>query len=743
MLLKRTAACSLLLAGVLAAEAGAQGCIILPPPRPRPIPPPPPPRNYLLQVRSEKVHVVVKNHVAATTLDQVFHNDSGRSVEGTYVFPLPEGAAVWNFSLRAGGKRLEGEVLERDKARRIYEDIVRRLRDPALLEYVGRNAFRAKLFPLPPRGDQQVQLRYSQSLAGDNDTFRYTLPLRMTSGRAQPYEELRVTVSLSSPLPLKGIYSPTHKIQVHRLGERRATVTFGGKQMSPDKDFVLYYTVSRTDVGVNLVTHREPGEDGYFLLLLAPKSEVQTQEVSGKAIVFVCDTSGSMAGDDKLEQVQSALRFCLTNLNQDDRFALVTFSTGTRKFRSTLVGVTPKNVKSALAYVKKLKARGGTDIDTALVTALKLLKNTRGPRLVVFLTDGLPTVGETDPAAILRDVRKANGRGRARLYTFGVGFDVNTHLLDKLAQENHGVSQYVTPKEELEVVLSSFYEKIAYPVLTDVEVDFGAARTYDVYPKPLPDLFKGSQLTVFGRYRKPVRTRLTLTGRIRGKQQRFPVTATFARNKRNGQLPRLWATRKIGYLLDALRLNGDNRELRREIVDLSLEYGIVTPYTSFLIQHDKPRVAVRPQFRQEPPFVPMMEAPSGVRLNATGMPTKASGRGAVLAAQGLGKLKRSQVASEYESISPASRVVGKRRFYLTDGVWIDGRYREGMKTLKVKYLSDAYFQLLHVEGNLGPCLALGRKVRVCVKDVCVDVGPTGKERLTPADLKLIQSRTAG
>jgi Ca-activated chloride channel family protein len=740
---------------VLATAALGQGYIIVPPPGPWPPPPPPrprpfpvPPRDYLLRVKSEKVNVTIKDNVAETAVEQVFHNDLPQRVEGTYMFPLPEEAAISEFAMYVNGKRMEGEVLDRDKARGIYEDIVRQARDPALLEYVGRNAFRARIFPIEPNSDQKIELKYSEPLKGESGTFRYTLPLKVDNCQSQPYEELAVTVKLASKVSLKGLYSPTHEVDVQRDGDRKATVSFEANKAVPDKDFVLYYNLSEKDFGLSLVTHREAGEDGFFMMLLAPKQELQQQEIAGKEIVFVCDTSGSMSGDDKIDQAKSALRFCLKNLNSDDRFALVTFSTEVRTFREQLVAANKQNVQAALEFVDKIKARGGTDIDSALQAALKMMEGKEQTAMVAFLTDGLPTVGETDLGKILENAEKVNKGKRARVFAFGVGFDVNTHLLDTLSGDNGGASQYVKPKEDLEVKLSAFYEKIACPVMADLEVDFGKVRTHDVYPKRLPDLFKGSQLTVFGRYDGTADTAVTLTGTVGGKQQKFAYDAGFPKSERNDCLPRLWATRKVGYLLDAIRLKGDDRELRDEIVKLALEHGIVTPYTSFLVQEDTDRIALRPQFRQPREFQPMLEAPAsttaptrfgsgfgGGGLGAADMAAAKEGEAAVQVAQSVERLKRSNVADELVSRSREMRRVGAKLFYLTDGVWIDGQYATDKQTLKVKYLSDAYFALASANAELAKCFALGDRMVVCWKDRCVEVGPDGKETLSPEELK--------
>lgn len=755
-------------------EAWCQ-CIIVPPPPDRPWPPPRPWRAPL-SVRSEKVSVRIEDQVARTKIEQVFVNEADWRVEGTYVFPLPEEASISEFAMFVDGKRAAGEVLEAGKARRIYEEIVRKMRDPAILEYVGRNAFRAQMFPIPPRGEQKVELEYAQSLKADSNAYRYEFPLvvkepgygspspppppprpirpwddrrgRNFSPALRPRPdaigELVLQVEIESKVPIKGVYSPTHKVDADRKSDHRAVASFEGKDVVPDRSFVLYYTVSPEDFGLSLVSIKPSREDGYFMLLLAPKREIGEKEIADKNVVFVLDTSGSMDGE-KIEEAKRSLKFCLHNLNREDRFDLITFSSTVRTFGDSLSEATKKTVDEAVQFVEEIKARGGTDIHGALTEALKRVKDRERPTMIVFITDGLPTVGETDEEGIVKDVTSSN-RSHARLFAFGVGNDVNTHLLDKLTELNGGASDYLAPEEDLEVRISSFYEKVSYPVLSDLELDYGGAKVYDVFPSVLPDLFKGSQVTVFGRYDKPGEAKLTLRGKLRRRTERFETEVTFTgRGRGNEALPSLWAMRKIGSLLDAIRLKGDNRELRDETIKLSLEHGIMTPYTAFLIQEDKEVVALRPQItnslkggfgggagggglggaqaREQAESVLVHHDTVGARANAGAVDLRRMKEAEALAIAAPGGVSVTSAAG--------------KTFYLKDGVWVDGTYKAGTETFKVKYLSDAYFQLIFRNELLAKYLALGDKLIVCLENVVLEIAETGKEKLTPEELSRI------
>ena len=344
-------------------------------------------------MKEHHVTVTLSNQVATTRVDQTFINETGYEIEGEYIFPLPVGANISRFAMWVDGKRLEAEVLDRDKAQRIYEDIVRQQRDPALLEYVGRNAFRARIYPIAPWGEKRVEIEYSELLTADRGLVRYTYPLNTEKFSARPLEEVSVQVHITSRQPLQGIYSPSHDVRVQRDGQFKATVQYSDKDTTPNKDFVLYYQVSAQELGANVLSYREGNEDGFFLLLLAPQDEdvVRQQEIVAKDVYFVLDTSGSMRGD-KLAQAQKAAKYVLDNLNPDDRFNIIAFSSGTNAYASRARSV--REVTPARAFIDTLRATGGTNIDRALQETLAQTRNDR-PQVIIFLTDGLATEGET------------------------------------------------------------------------------------------------------------------------------------------------------------------------------------------------------------------------------------------------------------------------------------------------------------------------------------------------------------
>jgi Ca-activated chloride channel family protein len=681
--------------------AYADGFIIpVPPPHVREVVPD-------LAVKYHHVQVTINEQLAETQIDQVFLNDSPYELEGTYIFPLPEEAAISEFAMFVDGERLAGKMLDRDEARRIYESIVRRRRDPALLEYVGRSAFQASVYPIPAYSEKRVQLGYSEVLTAEEGLVRYVYPLSTERFSSRLLEEVVITVELYSPIPIKSIYSPSHPIAIERTSARSALVSFEANDVRPDTDFELYYSVSEKDVGLNLLSYKERGEDGFFLLLIAPNMEADQRAVVAKDVVFVLDTSGSMEGR-KLRQAQEALEFVIDHLNEEDRFNIVAFDTGVTVFSPSLRPASDR--REALRFVRGLSAGGGTNIHRALLQAMEMARGER-PQFIIFLTDGLPTAGVTDPGEIIAEVDREVTQN-VRLFTFGVGYDVNTFLLDTISQEHRGASAYVEPGQSIEQEVAAFYTKIQSPLLSDVRLHVEGIVVEDVYPYPLPDLFAGSQLLVVGRYRSAGRAQVTLEGWVNDRRRVFSYPAVhFSSQGGREFIPRLWATRKIGYLLKEIRLHGEDRELVDEIVSLSVRYGVMTPYTSFLV--DEGRDILTESGRQD--IVASSEL-------AEPMAMPSSGAKAVADSQVQSSLAESERGGGIET--GGIKVVANKAFVLREGIWTDTVYDpQKMQVTQVAFGSPAYFELLAQHPQWGRYFAVGDRVIVVLDGVAYRVGP--------------------
>ncbi len=709
-----------------------------------------------LGIKYQRVSAELIDGAAVTKVEQVFVNSAPRQLEAHYVFPLPKGAALQDFYLWINGKKTKGEVLEKQKATEIYEGIVRRLQDPGLLEYVDSDAFRARVFPVPANGEQRIELTFSQVLDFSGGLYQYHYPLGASSRGAPPLavkQDFTFSAVIKSKTPLRSIYSPTHRLGVSRKGDSEAVAGLeAGPGSDISKDLDLYYTVSDKAVGLTFMSHRpDPEQSGFFMALISPKTEVKAEEIIAKRVTFVIDTSGSMMGE-RLKVAKDALRYCVQKLNPRDEFNVVRFSTDVESVFDKPLVATEGNVKKALEFVSGLEAIGGTAIDEALQRAMKDGEG-RGerPHMVLFITDGHPTVGETDEPAIAADAKKAN-KG-SRVFTFGVGEDLNARLLDRVAEDGQGASDYVRDGRELEVKIAGFYDKVANPVLAELALDLSAFGAYDVYPRRLGDLFKGSQLVVMGRYRTPKEGTVVVSGSFNGKRTAFEYRAdATASGKSFDFVPRLWAIRKVGYLMEEIRLHGERAELKDEIVTLGKRYGIVTPYTSYLVVEDTPvarpmrePASPAPWVERSPMDRPMSKGSGGAfdraRRAESSAPAaapatrddtlgEAEGAGGIAASKAVRKMKEEVVAGK---VSDPVRTLGGRTFVYRGGGWVDTEALSGTpRQLKVKYLSDAYFALIKARPELKAAFALSDHLVIVVgKGASVVIEPEAGE--TKAD----------
>jgi len=711
----------------------ADGIIIPTPCLPERCPPPPcanglcPRPISQLAIRYHHVTVKIDNQVAVTHVDQVFYNPNSWPVEGVYIFPLPADAVVSQFVLWVDGSPVEGKVLDAKQARQTYEDIVRSQRDPALLEYIGRGAVQANIFPIPPDGERRIELEYSQALTADNGLVKYVYPLNTEKFSVKPLDSVVIKVEITDHQSIRAVYSPTHPVTPDRKDENNVTVTYEASNVTPDKDFALYYSLGETQA-FHLFSYRDPADpvdaNGFFMLLLAPSPQPIDKPIA-KDVLLVLDHSGSMEGE-KFQQAQSALKYILQHLNPEDRFYLETFSTNVQVYSANLRPASEAG--KAIDWVNQLAAAGSTDINRALLEAAAVADHER-PTYLIFLTDGLPTEGVTDSQEIIRNFDKS-APANLRLFPFGVGYDVDTILLDTLSENHHGLSTYVQPDQSLDEALSGFYAKISTPVLTNLKLDFGKLATYDIYPNPMPDLFVGSQVLVVGRYQTGGTVDVTLTGDVNGESQTFNFAQqVFTADSRSdvsslAELPRLWATRKIGYLLNKIRLQGADQETIDQIVKLSIRYGIVTPYTSYLVTEPMPigaenQARVAQQALQD--------------LNA--QPTDASGAGAVQKAAGEGAISQAEVAPGLSDVSGQRiRTAGTHTFVFTDNKWIDTAYDpDKMKVQQVAFLSPDYFALAQSRPDVSAALAIGENVIAVIDgkayEITAEGSPTG-----PVDL---------
>jgi len=658
----------------------------------RPIVPPMPPiwDHDALRIEYQWVDVEIQDQVATTRIDQLFVNDSDRLLEGIYLFPLPQGAAVNELTMWVDGQPIEAKILEADEARDIYDEIVRQMRDPALLEYVGTSAIQANVFPIPALEERRIEISYTSILPAENGLIHYVYPQSTELYSNQALDNQRIRVEVQSDEEIRTIYSPSHQVAIDRDGAFRAIVGFEDEDVLANEDFELYYTIAPEDIGLNLLSFKEADQDGFFLLLVAPAVEADTDDIVAKDVILVLDTSGSMEGQ-KMRQAKEAATFVIDNLNAADRFNIVAFSTGVRNFARSLVPA--DDAGDYGQFIERLEAVGGTNISGALLEAVAQAGDER-PTTIIFLTDG----------------------HNIRLFAFGVGDDVDTTLLDGLTQNHRGATTYVRPGQDIEEAVGAFYAKVSTPVLANISLDFGDIVVEQMYPPELPDLFAGTQLVLTGRYRDGGPAAITLSGEINGRQQRFTYEDNVFRSS-GGQefIPRLWATRAIGNLLTQIRLKGEDPELVQSVIDLSIRYGIITPYTSYLIEEDD----IFSQSGRDMIVEEAMEEMIEVTRVVTGreaVDAAADEAGMAAAEAPLAPMPQATMVADDGSVRSVGEVVqavGSKAFILRDGTWIDTAFEANSQLVEeVAFASDAYFELLSAAPDLGRYLALGPSVLV-------------------------------
>jgi len=568
--------------------------IIVPPVRVLPIEIP-----QAVELTKVGVMVSIREQVARTTLDLYLRNPHGRMLEAELVLPVPDGAAVHGLDFEGDAKEPTAKILSKEEARRIYNQIVAKVRDPALLEFVGYNLLRTSVFPVPANGTQRLRITYEHLLKRDGPRVDYHLPRSDSPEYGVPWS---IEVDIEGRGPISTTYSPSHDVVVERVANNRIKLHVSDRAKHAPGAFRLSYLLEEDGLSASLFAYPDPKVGGGYFLLLAglPAPDPEKRSAIKREVTLVFDRSGSMHGE-KIDQVREAAMQILAGLGDGEAFNLMVYNSSVDLFRDQPVIKTRETEKAARDYLKTVRARGGTNIHDALVESLgQQPANGRLP-IVLFLTDGLPTIGQTAESAIRDVARKGNPYNR-RIFTFGVGPDVNTPLLEKIAWESRGTPTFVLPGEDVELKVAQVFDRLTGPILADPALatlasgrDTDPSRTRDVMPSRLPDLFDGDQLVVLGQYNGDDDLRFRLIGNYFGDSREFEYQFDLDRaTTQNAFVARLWATRKIGMLIDAIRELGGNpsaahttsdprvKELVDEVVRLSTEFGILTEYTAFL-----------------------------------------------------------------------------------------------------------------------------------------------------------------
>ncbi len=694
--------------------------------------------------KSSNVKVELADRVLLYEITETYVNRGGRIGEADYMFPLPKGAALQDLKLSINGEMVSGETMNAGDARQIYEQIVRQQRDPALLEWMGYGLLRARIFPIAPGEEKKVVVRFQVVAPREGDALRvdYFRGLRTVRGSERP-QEGTTTFTLTYPDDQRyGIaYSPTHSLtNSHEGGTRRAEIRDAENEVT-----VLIPVRASNAPSISLLANSPGNEDGFALITLSPPaSAMGSAHAIPRDVVFAIDVSGSMNGK-KIDQAREAGKQVLHSLSRADRFHFIDFSSDVRSFRNGWTMATSENIRAAERYLDGLEAEGGTNIAGALTEALAAGAQPGRLPIVLFLTDGMPTVGVTNGDDIVASV--AAHLGERRVFTFGVGADLNISLIEQLAIEGHGTASFVRPDESVERAVSIVAARLTNPLVTGVRIRSDDVRLRRMLPSGPVDVFAGEDLVVLARYSGSGPAVIRFDGQTARGPVSWNARVNFPdRTRENPFVARLWATQRVGYLSAERRKHGASTEIDDEIRQLGERYGIPTEFTSYLVLEPgmRPPAGARRSMGSGGMQPQTQVVTDMVTTGATSGPAPApagAGNASFEAASKAVALRETRSIGSLGAETSASGAkiarVGNLVFVLKDSVWTDTRKASG-PTLSVKPFSAAYFRLLDLLPDIQQPLTIGERVRVSGRAMIVAVAPDGVEQLTNADIAMIK-----
>ncbi len=650
-----------------------------------------------LELTSVTVDVRIDERVARTRTDQIFTNHAEWEVEGIYEFTLPEGAIITDLVLWIGDKRIQGLIMEKEEARRVYDDIVRQRIDPALIEQLTPNKFRLSIFPFPAQGSRRVEFEYMQLLDARNGRIDYTFPLAPETDQALQMELFVLRARVRSQHAFEATTSGLPRLtEVGRPDAHTANVFYGDEDLTPREDFTL--SLQRTgDLELPTVLSFAPEEDealGYYALWLPPLPELTEGDPLPRSLTFVIDISSSMQRG-KLEAVKGALTAALENLVEKDLFNIVVFSHRADAFAAAPVPANRSNLESAAAFINQQDALGVSNFEAGLGRAMRQAFPAGRVNHVIFLTDGLPNIGEIELGPLSELVGKWS-EGRVRLFTIGVGADVDQNFLTALAEEHGGESHFLSEEGDIEQALRVLFEEFTFPVLLVDELSFGTADIHDVHPRGVEALAAGRELFQVGRYQQGGLFTLSVSGQVgdRDVSRDFPLEFTYT-DVSLELLPRLWAYQKVLALEEQIARFGPEPELLDDILALGLDYRLVTRRTSLFAPDEG--VEVNPEPRDD----------RGGDGLASSSPTRSD--------DGDDGGEEDPVLTSVEETGETAHWMG-RDFVLLDEIWIDRAYRTEMPR-------QLYEGLAGQPAELALFAQMGQAMVVVVEDQAWEIRP--------------------
>jgi Ca-activated chloride channel homolog len=536
-----------------------------------------------LEIKEHDVKVTINNGVAVTHVTQIFHNTEKRQVEALYTFPVPKGASVANFSMWINGKEMVGEVVEKQRAREIYNSYRQVSRDPGLLEQKDYRTFEMRIFPIAPEADQKVQITYYQELDVDHDWASYVYPLATTTTAnvaSKVSGRFAISVDMKSAIPIAAVESPSHSTDFAfaKHGDNYHQASLELTDGSLARDVVIAQHLVRPKTGLDLITSSKSGDDGYFSMTLTAGDELAVRD-SGMDYVFVFDVSGSMANDGKLLLSKDCIGAFINELGANDRFELMTFNVAVNSvFGKTRDGDAGAK-QEAINWLSQARAVGGTVLQPAMSAAYRYASPDR-PLNVVILSDGMTEPGERAQLLQLIGQRPSG----TKVFCIGVGNDVNRPLLEQLAEDSGGLASFISRGDDFARQAKAFRRKLLRPAATDLQIQIAGVETYDIEPRKLPNLYHGSPIRIYGRYRQGGTAQVKVRGSVEGVAWEQNVPFELPKDDRgNPEIERMWAWKRIDEMQNAADRSGSRQPIIPEIVRLGEQYSIVTEYTSFLV----------------------------------------------------------------------------------------------------------------------------------------------------------------
>ena len=559
-----------------------------------------------LPLKHTDVKGQIYGYIASVNVTQQFHNPFDTKIEAEYVFPLPQNAAVDDFIMTIGERKIRGVIREREEAEKIYAEARAQGYVTSLLTQERPNIFTQKVANIEPGKDIDVSIHYFNTLAYADGWYEFVFPMVVgprynppcttdgvgavaygsggISGQSTEVQyltpnqrsghDIALSIEIDAGTAIENLECTSHVVSTEFTGDRQAAIAINPNDSIPNKDFVLRYKVAGSTVKSALVTHSD-GAENYFTMMLYPPEDLSHIKRASMEMIFVLDCSGSMSGY-PIETSKAAIKSALKKLQPNDTFQVIRFSSNASQLGPHPVLATKENIQKAIEYVEALNGSGGTQMIEGIKAALDFEHDPDRLRLVSFMTDGY--IG--NEAQILAAVYEK--LGTARIFSFGVGNSVNRYLLDRMAKLGKGAVAYIGLDENPADIVDLFYDRISHPALTDIEIDWGNMAVGDVFPAAVPDLFVGRPVILTGKFNGTTDSAIRITGTVGNEDRQLTIPAnTYNTAASHEGVAAVWARKKIEQL-NAYMLAGADGDFAGQIKNTALQYGLMSSYTAFI-----------------------------------------------------------------------------------------------------------------------------------------------------------------